>query len=227
MTLLEAIYDRHAVSKFKDQPIAEDIVKVLQAKVDEVNAEGKLHIQLILNEPKAYGGFMGRLTTKGVSDYFVLAGKKADDLEERLGYYGELLVLLAQTLGLNSHWTGNSYSKIKGTYSLEEDEKIGCYVALGYGEEHGVPHKCKKITEVSNAGENTPEWFTEGVKAALQAPTAMNQQKFYFEYVENGEGKPKVVAKALRSLMGFTQLDLGIAKSHFEIGAGKENFEWA
>lgn len=28
------------------------------------------------------------------------------------------------------------------------------------------------------------------------------------------------------TLMGYTQLDLGIAKLHFEIGAGKENFEW-
>ena len=28
------------------------------------------------------------------------------------------------------------------------------------------------------------------------------------------------------SLIGYTQLDLGIAKYHFEIGAGKEHFDW-
>jgi hypothetical protein len=33
-------------------------------------------------------------------------------------------------------------------------------------------------------------------------------------------------AKKVFSLIGFTQMDLGIAKYHFEIGAGKENFEW-
>ena len=29
------------------------------------------------------------------------------------------------------------------------------------------------------------------------------------------------------SLIGYTKMDLGIAKYHFEIGAGKENFEWS
>ena len=28
------------------------------------------------------------------------------------------------------------------------------------------------------------------------------------------------------SLIGYTKMDLGIAKCHFEIGAGKENFQW-
>jgi hypothetical protein len=35
-----------------------------------------------------------------------------------------------------------------------------------------------------------------------------------------------VEAKAKFSLIGYAKLDLGIAKYHFEIGAGKENFEW-
>lgn len=37
------------------------------------------------------------------------------------------------------------------------------------------------------------------------------------------------IVKANRgfSLIGYTKMDLGIAKYHFEVGAGKENFEWA
>jgi len=27
-------------------------------------------------------------------------------------------------------------------------------------------------------------------------------------------------------MIGYTQIDLGIAKYHFEIGAGKENYIW-
>jgi len=27
-------------------------------------------------------------------------------------------------------------------------------------------------------------------------------------------------------MIGYTQMDLGIAKYHFEIGAGKDKFEW-
>ena len=29
------------------------------------------------------------------------------------------------------------------------------------------------------------------------------------------------------SMLGYTKMDLGITKLHFEIGAGKENFDWA
>ena len=47
-------------------------------------------------------------------------------------YYGEHLVLLAQTLGQNTCWVGLSYSKVPGTYVLDEGEKIACYIALGF-----------------------------------------------------------------------------------------------
>ena len=63
--------------------------------------------------------------------------------------------------------------------------------------------------------------------AALLAPTAINQQKFYFEYQLAEGGKVhKVKASRRFSIVGYTQMDLGIAKLHFEIGAGKDNFEW-
>jgi hypothetical protein len=56
----------------------------------------------------------------------------------------------------------------------------------------------------------------------------VNQQKFFFEYIPARDSKPaQVIAKRSFSLIGYTQLDLGIAKYHFEVSAGKENFEWA
>lgn len=227
MTLQEAIQARHSVRAFIEQPLTEDVVKVLQEKIAEVNREGNLHIQLIQNEPKA---FQGKLAKYGkfrhVQNYFVMAGKKADDLDYRIGYYGEQLVLLAQTLGLNTCWVGLSYSKIPGTYVLNEGETIQAYIALGYGETQGVSHKIKTVEQVSNISDNTPEWFRKGVEAALLALTAVNQQKFSFEYVGHVNGHHQVHAKKVFSLIGFTQMDLGIAKYHFEIGAGKENFEW-
>ena len=151
-----------------------------------------------------------------------MAGKKAEDLDERVGYYGEHLVLLAQTLGLNTCWVGLSYSKVPGTYVLEEGEKIACYIAIGYGETQGVGHKIKSVEKVSNASDATPSWFRKGVEAALLAPTAVNQQKFSFEYVGVKDGRHQVRAKKGFSMIGYTQMDLGIAKYHFEIGAGKE-----
>jgi len=229
MTLLEAIESRHSVRRYKDDPIPEDILTKLRERIREINQEAGLNIQLVTGEPKAFSGLMAYGSFSGVKNYLVMAGKKNGELDEKIGYYGEQLVLLAQTLGLNSCWAGLSYSKIPGTYQLAEGEKVSCYIALGYGTTQGSGHKVKNIKDVSNASDLTPEWFNKGVETALLAPTAVNQQKFFQEYLGNRDNGslPKVAAKPLFSMIGYIKIDLGIVKYHFEIGAGKENFEWA
>ena len=135
MTLQEAIQARHSVRAYKEQPLTDADAQALEEKIAELNREGRLHIQLIRNEPKAFLGPFARYGKfRGVTDYLVMVGEKSDDLDERIGYYGEQLVLFAQTIGLNTCWVGLSYTKIPGTYELGEDEKIGCYIAIGYGE---------------------------------------------------------------------------------------------
>ena len=238
MILQEAIEARHSVRAYKDQPLSEEVVKVLEKEIAVVNQKGNLHVQFILNEPKAFQGTIAKYGKfRNVKNYLVMAGRKADDLDERVGYYGEHLVLLAQTLGLNTCWVGLSYSKVPGTYVIDEGEKIVCYIAIGYGETQGVGHKVKTVEQVSrsavrtlgsstNATDAMLSWFRRGVEAALLAPTAVNQQKFSFEYLGMKDGRHQVRAKKGFSLIGYTQIDLGIAKYHFEIGAGKDNFEW-
>jgi nitroreductase len=227
MTIQEAIEARHSVRAYKDLPLSEEIVKLLEDELVKLNNEGQLHIQLICNEPKAFKGTMAKYGKfRNANNYIVMAGKKADDLDERIGYYGEHIVLLAQTLGLNTCWVGLSYSKVPGTYVLDEGEKIACYIAIGYGETQGSGHKIKTVEQVSNASDITPSWFKKGVEAALLAPTAVNQQKFSFEYVGMSNNRHQVRAKKGFSMIGYTQMDLGIAKYHFEVGAGKVNFEW-
>ena len=238
MTLQEAIEARHSVRAYKNEPLTDGVVKALEEQIAVLNSEGKLHMQLILNEPKAFQGTMAKYGKfRNANNYIVMAGKKAEDLDERIGYYGEHLVLLAQTLGLNTCWVGLSYSKVPGTYELGEDEKIACYIAIGYGETQGVSHKIKTVEQVSrsvvrtlgsskNASDITPSWFKKGVEAALLAPTAVNQQKFSFEHIGVKNNCHQIRAKKGFSMIGYTKMDLGIAKYHFEIGAGKVNFEW-
>ncbi len=228
MTLQEAIQARHSVRAYKAQPLTDEDAALLQEKIAAVNSAGRLHIQLIRNEPKAFLGPFARYGKfRGVTDYLVMAGMKAEDLDDRIGYYGEQLVLFAQTIGLNTCWVGLSYTKIPGTYTLNEGEVIQAYISIGYGETQGVTHKIKRIDQVSNVSDSTPDWFRRGVEAALLAPTAINQQKFSFEYLGMIDGHHRVLAKKGFSLVGYTHMDLGIAKYHFEIAAGKENFEWA
>ena len=228
MNLKEAIVSRHSVRAFTGKPLEQDVATMLEERIETINKEANLHIQLVRNEPKAFKGGLAKYGKfANVNDYILMAGGKSSDLDERIGYYGEMIVLLAQTLGLNSCWVGLTYKKTEGAYVLNEGETIRACIAIGYGKEGGRTHKTKTAEEVSDVCEQSPSWYRKGVEAALLAPTAVNQQKFFFEYIPASEGgKAGVRATRRFSLVGFTKIDLGIAKCHFEIGAGKENFEW-
>ena len=226
MTLQEAIVARHSVRKYIDKEIPADIITALQDKIAECNKVGNLNIQLVLNETRAFTGMLSYGSFSGVKNYLVMVGKKGDNLDERVGYYGEQLVLLAQTLGLNTCWVGLSYRKVEDAYNVGKDEKLVCVIAIGYGETQGVAHKVKNVEQVSNASDLTPAWFKKGVEAALLAPTAVNQQKFSFEYIEMKDNKHIVKAKKGFSIFGYTSIDLGIAKCHFNIVVGDDIFRW-
>ena len=58
MTLKEAIYARHSVRSYTDKPIEKEKVEVLQAEIEKINKETGLHIQLVLENPEAYGNFL-------------------------------------------------------------------------------------------------------------------------------------------------------------------------
>lgn len=217
MDIMQAIRERHSVRRYKLQPIEKEILDELQSEIDKCNDEGNLHFQLVLNEPKAFDSFMAHYGKfSGVNNYIALVGKKGKDLDEKCGYFGERIVLKAQQLGLNTCWVAMSYSKIPGAFKVEKDEKLTVVISLGYGESEGVAHKSKSVNQVSNVSETTPDWFKNGVEAALLAPTAMNQQKFFFTLNDD----ETVTAKP--GIGFYTKLDLGIVKYHFEIASGKK-----
>lgn len=213
MELIEAMNKRHSVRQYIDKPLSKHIINTLQEKIIECNLKGNLHIQLITNEKKAFDSLMAHYGKfKGVENYIAMIGEKSADLEEKCGYYGEQLVLLAQQLGLNTCWVAMTYKKIKTVFQIEKNEKLCIVIALGYGQNQGNAHHSKAIDDVMKVEGTAPDWFVNGVKAALLAPTAMNQQKFVFSFKNN-----QVSVKA--GLGFYTKIDLGIVKYHFEIGA--------
>ena len=220
MTEMEAMRARHSVRQYENRPLAKAQVTALQQEIEACNAQSGLHIQLVTDEPKAFGGLMAHYGKfSGVRNYIALIGPKGPDLDEKCGYYGERLVLLAQQLGLNTCWVALTYSKVKTAFTILEGEKLCVVIALGYGQTQGNVHKSNSAGEVTKADIPAPDWFQRGVEAALLAPTAMNQQKFTLTL----EGD-KASAKAG---MGFcAKMDLGIVRYHFELAAGREHCAW-
>jgi len=207
------------VRKYLDDPIPPEIIEKLRARVAENNEKYGLDIKLQINDESVISPAAVRLLfTKNVKNYFLLAGDPAPDLDERLGYCGTDLMLYAQTLGLNTWWVGGTFNK-KTTSELAGGKKVVGIIAVGYGATQGVPHRSKKPKKVSSYEGEAPQWFKDGVEAALLAPTAVNRQAFFIK----GRGREVSITYNKGSFAG---VDLGIVKYHFELGAGKENFEW-
>lgn len=214
MTPMETMEARHSVRRYKDTKIEPEKREQLNRMCAEVNEKSGMHIQIIYDEPKCFNSMMAHYGKfSGAANYISVVGPKDKDLEEKAGYYGQQLVLKAQELGLNTCWAAMTHGKSKAV--VEKGEKEAIVIALGYGETQGVPHKNKELSVLAKISEEDPEWYKDGVKAALLAPTAVNQQKFYVE--RNGEQALITAPKGM-----LTAMDLGIVKYNFEYATGRK-----
>lgn len=221
MTIEEAVKNRHTVRKYTDKKLSDEIKEKLNLRITDNNKKYNLNMQLMTDNKEAFSTLIKLFLAKNVQNYIILAGKDENDTDEKLGYCGCDVMLYAQTLGLNSWWVGETFSKktILKILSLPADEKITGIIALGYGANNGTQHKSKNAEEISYYEGNKPEWFKKGTEAVLLAPTALNKQAFTIKGIDN---KVSIICNN----GNFSKTDLGIGKYHFEIGAGKDNFEW-
>lgn len=211
MEILEMMKSRHSVRQYKTQVIEEAKRAELNAYIEELNKESSLSIQIFYDEPKCFDSFMAHYGKfVNVTNYIAIIGNKND--QEKAGYYGEKLVLRCQEMGLNTCWVAMTHGKSQA--KIKKGQKQLILISLGYGETQGVAHKSKSLDVLGHADQDV-EWFKVGMEAASLAPTAMNQQKFVFELKND-----IVTAKSLGGF--YSQIDLGIAKYHFEAATGHE-----
>jgi len=241
MTIIEAIDIRRSRRKYLRTPISAENVSRLQQSIDQYNQEAGLRFQLILNSGGAFKGFKrsyGLLT--GVENYLALVGSQKDpDIHEKTGRYGELLVLEATTMGLGTCWIGGAFEKESCVCDVGEDEDFICVIPIGNVEKSqsvkerlvsGAMHrKSKTSDELLRSDCEVPEWMKNGMQAVMRAPSGLNLQPVGFSYqngilqasVEPAAGEKKVLEKQNE----MNLIELGIAKLHFELGAGKG--KWA
>ncbi|MDO4467170.1 MAG: nitroreductase family protein [Bacillota bacterium] len=213
MKILEIMKKRHSVRQYEDKKIEYEKRDILDVLIREINEETNLHIQVFYDEPDCFNSALahyGRVF--GVKNYICMVGKKAEKLDENCGYFGEQLVLKAQELGLNTCWVALTHGKSKAI--VLPDEKEAIIIALGYGKNQGKMHRNKDMRKVCNVDMNSPDWFIKGMEAVQLAPTAINQQQYYFTYQKDGK------VSAVSKWGPYSKIDLGIVKYHFEAVTG-------
>lgn len=155
MTLQEAIIARHSVRQYETKPIEPEKIAQLQSAIGEANADGRLHLQLVTDEPEAFAAGLAKYGKfSGVSNYIALICRKGED--ELLGYRAERIVLQAQTLGLNSCWVGLTFRKQPNRYTIADGETMHGVIALGYGKTQGVQHPPQAYREILQKRHHAP-----------------------------------------------------------------------
>lgn len=222
MTEIEAIQVRHSVRAYQNRKIGQENADQLRAIIDSVNAEGNLHLQFIEDADKTFKRILSKVMgLSSAPSVIACVGPDDASLDERIGYYGEKIVLAAQRMGLNTCWAG-TFEKNGVPAEIGAGERLVIVIAIGYGENQGKQRRSKTPEQVSDVQGPRPDWFSFGVEMALHAPTAINQQSFEIHLKEDGsvvftdKGGP------------FSKVDLGIVKYHFTVGAEyKKNSETA
>ena len=224
MTDLEAIERRCSRRSYTSEPIDEFKMKRLNTLIEEYNTKEGLSIKFIEDGAAAFKGFNSYGMFNGVRSLIALAGKKSiDNLKEKLGYYGEFLVIEATKLNLGTCFVGGSFNKNKiGGNSF--DEELICLITIGNVLEDksfrekllfkATHRKIKALEEFYvNKGGKLPDWFIGGVKAVQKAPSAINRQPVRIKY-EDG-----TIYAFVDGIKDAEFMDLGIAKANFSMAS--------
>lgn len=213
MTEIEAILERHSVRNYLDKPIEAEKQAALEKLIGQINAEGQLHLQFLPEAGKTFKRLLSRAMGLGSAPSVIACvGRDDETLDQRVGYFGEKVVLAAQAMGLNTCWAG-TFDRDKVPAQIGAGERLVIVIAIGYGANPGKARRSKTAEQVTVVNGKTPEWFDYGVELALLAPTAVNQQKF--EIVLNANE-----TVSIRDKGGvLSKIDLGIVQYHFDVGS--------
>ena len=230
MDIIEAIEKRVSCRAYEQRAIEQEIIDTLQGEIERINDESGLNFQLY--GPREDGtaiDLSAKMFAGNPPWYAALVGRDDPVEKEKLGYFGERLVLLAETLGLATCWVAGTYDRESARVQLAEGEVLHSVVPLGYAPakmplkqrmiRSGIRGRSKDQADLYRGPAplaQAPEWVQACVDAVWKGPSAINEQPVVFTQ-ETPEAP--VRAELARVKTGMEHIDLGIAKYHFEVVA--------
>ncbi len=155
---------------------------------------------------------------KNVRSLLLMKGNMADKyLKEKIGYYGEDIILNLTDMGFGSCWVGGTFDK--DAFETPKDEELACVIVIGKVEDITIKEKIirravsksrKPVEGRLAEATEIPAWVRNGIEAVRLAPSAMNTQKVMFRY----DGTTLTIG--VNESYAMDLIDLGIAKRHFE-----------
>ncbi len=229
----KSIDKRTSRRTYIDKDLNLDYLNKISSLIDKINKESSLNIQLIKDGEKPFKGIKKSYgMISGVKSFIALVGEEnIINVESKIGYFGEALVLECTSLGIGTCWIGGTYDKkeVENKIDIKENEKLYCVISIGYvKEEKGIKEKLlssfsknrKSSNEILSCNEKeVPNWVKNGIEAVRKAPSAINKQPWKYEY---SKGIIKAFIDGQKH--GYEKIDLGISMLHFQLGAKNSGY---
>lgn len=219
----EAIINRISRRSYQRTPMAAELVERICAGIEELNRASGLSFAFVEDAGEAFNAMRKSYGLfSGVRSVVVLKGPTSlPDLAEKIGYYGEQLMLDLTDLGLGTCWVGGTFDRKH--FAIPEGETMLCVMPVGHVAGQSVKEKLirgavsrkrKPVSQRLIGYENAPEWVLDAMEAVRLAPSAVNGQKPVFAWADG------VVTASVEASHDMDLVDLGIAKFHFADEAG-------
>jgi nitroreductase len=242
LTLYEMMQKRVSRRSFDGKPITNEDYDELTTLV-EIIAKEEPDLRLELHKEGAeriFAGRMGYGVVNGCTSYVAFIGKEGKpNVEAKIGYYGELLILTATRLGLATCWIAGTFNRKSAVEELvlQSQETLFCVSPLGDAKKEKTviektmgmlvgSRKRKEMNEIFIGDLNKiPEYARVGLESARIAPSGVNHQPWLFEWKNE-----KMLCRISEKFKGkgSSAIDCGIAMLHFALGALKVGIkgEW-
>lgn len=198
-------------------------IGVIKRMLDDVNRETGLTAEFIEDASQAFSS-IGKTygMFKNVRSVILMKGRRDDEnLREKIGYYGEKIVLDLVEMGLGTCWVAGTFDK--SLFKTADGEEAVCVITVGHVEAPTLKDrlilsrlhdKRKPLEERISFDGELPDDIRAGIKSVILAPSAVNSQKPHFDY-HGG-----VLSVSIPDSSSVDRIDLGIAKYHFVSEAG-------
>ncbi|NLZ47140.1 MAG: nitroreductase [Clostridiales bacterium] len=217
-----AINERISRRTFEKSPLSTNEQEKIIQMVEKSNARSGLSSEFLEDGSaafdsikKSYGMF------KNARSLLLMKGEKNDvHLLEKVGYYGEELVLDLTDMKLGTCWVAGTFDKTQ--FTAPDSEEIVCVILVGKVSNvtpkeklirYAISKNRKPISKRLIATAEVPDWVVKGIESVRLAPSARNTQKTTFHYDGN------TLTVNIPNDYPMDLVDLGISKKHFEIEA--------
>lgn len=194
---LEKLALRHSVRSYNSSPLEDREIAKIRAAITAINThEAGLHFKLVTNSPEAFAGF-GRSygMFKGVSNYIALTMDNSTypDMEIKVGYYAQMLVMLCVGMGLGTCYVGATMSRKHLDIQMRAGWKLRAVITVGHSDECKEPLIARIAERIISSRKKMPEDFYIGdlkieeasshfpqllpaLKAVAMAPSSYNHR---------------------------------------------------